>query len=241
MPIITAPAARNNETTVASRDGVRPAHPIPPCRIDAGLESVPGTTVVLVSLGSLAPGFVEAVGDVVREELELPVCRVDPPVALPDADRIRGVVFGRQWNTDNLVRHFVELSEPLPRAPVKYLLLTGVDIYSEETNFVFSTSAPFGAVVSYARYGDPDAAREPVRHRFAKQALGALIKTFGLPPAPDPNCVTSYSNGLEQFDAKGNRPSAATFRELRARVEAQDARWRSDLAARAGSIRPPGP
>jgi predicted Zn-dependent protease len=183
----------------------------------------------------VAPDLVEAVGSVVREELGLPVCRVDEPVPLPDADRIRGLVFGRQWDVDHLVKYFQQRSQPLPRAPVKYLLLTGADIYSRDSNFVFSWSSTFGAVLSYARYGDPHSEWDLVRHRTAKQALGALVKTFGLPPAPDPNCVTSYSNGLPQFDAKGNRPSAETYRNLRARVDALDSIWREILAAHAGT------
>jgi predicted Zn-dependent protease len=213
-------------------DGERPLHPVPSCGIDASLEAVPRTTVALLALGPVPPALVEAVGDVLREELDLPACRVDEPLPLPDANRIRGIVVGRQWNADSLVRHFRERFEPLPEAPLKYLLLTGADIYSEGSNFVFSHSAAFGVVLSYARYGDPDAEWETVRHRTAKQALGALVKSFGLPPASDPNCVTSYSNGIPQFDAKGNRPIPSTFRLFRERVEAQDARWRAHLAAR---------
>ena len=214
-------------------DSRRSPHPVPSCRIDASLESVPRTTVVLVSLGSVPPGLIEAVGDVLHEELGLPVCRVEEPVPLPDADRVRGVVFGRQWNDAALVQHFRERSQPLPEAPLKYLLLTGADIYSEGSNFVFSSSRTFGVVLSYARYGDPGADWETVRYRTAKQALGALIKSFDLPPASDPNCVTSYSNGVPQFDAKGNRPTAATFLKFLERVEEQDTRWRAHLAARA--------
>jgi hypothetical protein len=208
-----------------------PLHPIPACRIDAGLESVPRTTVVLVSLGPVPADLVAAIGHVLREELGLPACRVEDPLPLPEATRIRGIVFGRQWNTDRLIRHFAERYQPLPDAPLKYLLVTGADIYSEGSNFVFSQSSGFGALLSYARYGDPDDDWETVRQRTAKQALGALVKSFGLPPAADPNCVTSYSNGLPQFDAKGNRPSTSTFLQFRDRVDAQDARWRAHLGS----------
>lgn len=215
-------------------DGERSLHPVPPCRIDAGLESVPRTTVVLVSLGPVPLDLVRAVGDVLHEELGLPVCRVEEPLPLPDADRIQGVFVGRQWNVDALVRDFWERSRPMPDAPIKYLLLTGADLYREGTRFVFSSSGRFGAVLSYARYGDPDTEWQAVRHRTAKQALGAVVKSFDLPPASDPDCVTSYSNGLPQFDAKGNRPSADTYRKLRERVETQDARWRAYRGARGG-------
>lgn len=209
--------------------------PVPACRIDASLETVAQTTVVIVPLGPVPAEIIDSVATVLREELKLPSCRLSQALPLPEADRIRGVVFGRQWNVATLTRSFYEGALPLPRAPLKYLLLTANDIYGDGTNFVFSSSGQFGAVLSYARYGDPDEEFETVRRRTAKQALGALLKSFDLPPAADPNCVTSYSNGLPQFDAKGNRPTTDTFLKFRARVDALDARWRDERAARIGA------
>jgi hypothetical protein len=216
-------------------DGERPLHTVPPCRVDASLESVPQTTVVIVPLDPVPTGLIEAVGHVLREELGLPSCRLPQPLPLPGADRIRGVVFGRQWNVVALAQYFYERTQPLPRAPLKFLLLTSGDLYSDGTNFVFSSSGKFGAVLSYARYGDASTEWETLRRRTAKQALGALLKSFELPPAGDPNCVTSYSNGLPQFDAKGNRPNLDTFLKFRARVDAVDERWRNDRVTRLGA------
>ncbi len=209
---------------------------LPRCRVDDGLREVPGTTVVIVVLGDVPAVLVDSVGDVLRTELALPVCRAEPALAMPDANRVRGVVFGRQWKTESLAEYFYRTHEPLPDAPLKYLLLTGGDIYSPGTNFLFSSTFSWGAVLSFARYGDLHEEWPSVRHRTAKQALGALIKSFDLPPSPDPRCVTSYSNGLPQFDAKGNRPNAETFRRFRERVDAQDERWRryKERRARAG-------
>jgi len=207
-----------------------PTYEAPPCSIDASLEEVPGTTVVLVPLGEVPIRLTNAIGDVLRSELGLPSCRARQGPTLPEATRIRGIVFGRQWSVEALAEDFVAWVRPAPHAPLRFLLVTGADIYSRDSNFVFSTTYPWGAVLSYARYGDLDDEWELVRHRTAKQALGALLKSFGLPPSSDPNCVTSYSNGLQQFDAKGNRPNAETFSKFQERVEAADERWRAHRA-----------
>jgi TPR repeat protein len=61
----------------------------------------------------------------------------------------------------------------------------------------------------------------------AKQALGSLTKSFRVPTSPDTNCVTSYANGPDQFERKGNRPNAASFVLFRERVDAIDARWQA--------------
>ncbi len=139
---------------------------------------------------------------------------------------------GRQWSIEALVEAFFRWLQPVPDAPLKYLLVTAADIYGLKSNFVFSGTYPWGAVLSYARYGDAESDWETVRHRAAKQALGALLKSFDLPPASDPNCVTSYTNGLPQFDAKGNRPNTESFVTFRERVDAKDRRWRAFRARR---------
>ena len=51
------------------------------------------------------------------------------------------------------------------------------------------------------------------------------MKAFGLHPSSDPLCVTSYSNGLRQFDAKGNRPTAETLGIFHARLREHDRLW----------------
>ena len=77
-----------------------------------------------------------------------------------------------------------------------------------------------------ARLGDASADEELRCHRTAKQSLCALIKSFGVPVSRTRDCVTSYARGLEEFDAKGNRPNAeslAVFERTRAAI---DEAWR---------------
>jgi predicted Zn-dependent protease len=209
----------------------RPIHEVPTCRIDQSLERVTGTTVVIVPVGEVPIGIIEAIGDVVHEELGLPACRVAEGMPLGPPTRFRGLLIGSQWSVPSLAKDFSRWLERPPNAPLRYLLVTSRDIYDEPSNFVFSATYPWGAVLSYARFGDPDSEWDGVRHRAAKQSLGALVKSFGLAPSPDPNCVTSYTNGIEQFDAKGNRPNAESYSAFRRRVDDIDRRWR---ALRAG-------
>jgi predicted Zn-dependent protease len=204
----------------------------PACRLDASLAQLDAVTLVIVRAGEVPASITDSIADVVERELGLPTCLVPDSLELPAPDRVRGVVFGRQWSVVSLAEALRASAGSLPGAPIRFLLVTGADVYDRDSNYVFSSTWDWGAVVSYARYerfGTPDATLE---HRVAKQTLGALLKSFGLPPSPDPDCVTSYTNGLEQFDAKGNRPNAETFVFFRRRVEAENQRWR---AFRAGA------
>jgi predicted Zn-dependent protease len=204
-----------------------PTVEVPSCSVDGSLEEVSGTTVVLVTVGDVPFQVTNAIGDVLHLELGLSSCRAQESPVLPDATRFRGVVFGRQWSIESLVKNFHQWVQPVPNAPLRFLLVTGVDIYSQDSSFVFSGTYSWGAVLSYARLGDVDGEWETVRHRTAKQAIGSLLKSFDLPPSSDPNCVTSYSNGVPQFDAKGNRPNTETFLRFREKVDAEDRRWRA--------------
>jgi TPR repeat protein/predicted Zn-dependent protease len=205
----------------------RPLRPPPACPDGSQPAKISGTTVVLLRIGEVPASITDAIGHVVREELALPVCLASDVFPLPSPTRIRGLVFGRQWSAPSLLDVVAPtILEKSTRAPFKFLAITAVDIYNEGSNFVYSSAGPWGALLSYARYGDFELEPETVRHSVAKQALGALVKSFGVPTSPDPNCVTSYANGPEQFARKGNRPNAASFVLFRVRINAIDARWR---------------
>ena len=120
----------------------------------------------------------------------------------------------------------------MPEAPLKFVILTDVDIYSDDANFVFSTSYEWGAVVSSEKFSEMSGAPFELNARTAKQALGAIVKTFDIPAADDPSCVTSYSNGLDQFDRKGNYPNAATMALFVQRLDEMNARWNSAASHR---------
>ena len=144
-------------------------------------------------------------------------------------------MIGRQWSDRSLIQAFDHQHGKLPRSAAKFLLLTSADIYSGESNFVFSRSYGWGAVVSTARFAsEPQVWGAPsLTERAAKQALGAIVKGFGFQPSSDPLCVTSYSNGLPQFDAKGNRPTAETLAAFQERLRERDRIWREQPAASA--------
>lgn len=198
------------------------------CQIDESLAEVERTTIVLLRAGDVPTSMIDAVADVIQRELGVPVCAVPEAIPLPDASRVRGVVFGRQWSVQALAQAiFEEIPPDLPNAPLKFMLVTPVDIYSPGSNFVYSSTYTWGSVISYARYGDLASDPIGVRHQTSKQALAAVVKSFGVPPSTDPNCVTSYADGPAQFERKGNRPNLASFTLFRERVDAIDTTWQS--------------
>lgn len=143
-------------------------------------------------------------------------------VPLMKATRIHGLIVGEQWNVDELQRAFIGAYPALPSARLKYVLLTRNDIYQNGTNFVFSASYPWGAIVSAARFIAMGSNDEEILERMAKQTLCAVLKSFGLPASTNRECVTSYVRSLDEFDRKGNRPDAQTlilFHKARAEWE----------------------
>lgn len=216
-----------------------PVAPRTRCAIDAKLGEIDRTVIVIVPIGELPDGLADTVGMVIERELSVPTCVATNPVSLPPHTRTRGLVFGQQWNRQAMLQAFHAHTRPLPVSPAKYLLLTAADIYSDSSNFVFSSSYSWGALVSCARFGDLEVAPAEVFARTAKQSLGALVKTFQVPMSSDRNCVTSYSAGLEEFDAKGNRPNPESLLLFQRNLRARDRGWVAHRSASAQS--PPSP
>jgi hypothetical protein len=199
-----------------------PITPSPRGQIGNQLENVETCTIVIVPVGNVSDELLDAVGFVIQQELGLPVCVSTNPVAVPPYTRKRGLATGPQWNEAALVQVFTNTTRFFPNAPIRYVLITPVDIYIEDANYVVSTSYAWGALVSSARFGDPNG---DVRQRTAKQALCALIKSFGIPQSPDRNNVTSYARTSGEFDAKGNRPDTATLKQFHEAVADINNRW----------------
>jgi predicted Zn-dependent protease len=181
-------------------------------RIDSGLERVEGCTVVIVPVGDVSGNLLDTVGYVIHNELNLPVCISPDPVPIPPYTRKRGLATEPQWDVDSLIRAFTNATPVLPRAPIKFLLITTADIYIQDANYVFSSSGRWGAVLSSARFAAPDGDFFVLQQRTAKQALCAVLKSFDIPASTDRDCVTSYVRDLQEFDAKGNRPDAGTMK-----------------------------
>lgn len=128
---------------------------------------------------------------------------------------------------------FRSYAGPLPKAPIRFVVLTSVDLYHGDANFVFAVGyRSWGALVSTARFGDPAKEQARVAHRAAKESLGVLVKSFGVPTSTDVNCVTSYTRTLDEFDRKGNRLSAESFGIFRQALRSIDQQWAAYREAR---------
>ncbi len=211
-----------------------PVTPPPRRHIDAQLENVEGCTVVIVPVGEVPGTLLDAVGYVIHHELDLPVYVSPDAVPLPPHTRVRGLATGPQWNVASLVQAVTNSITVFPRAPVKYLIVTPVDIYIEDANYVFSGTGPWGAVLSFARFGGPNGDDPLLLQRTAKQSLGALLKSFNIPASTDRNDVTSYTSSLGEFDAKGGRPNAETLKLFRQAVADINRKWQNYRAKQRG-------
>lgn len=194
-----------------------------PCAIDSRLLQRKHSTIVIVPVGDVAEETIDIVGHVLRKELDIATCVSNKAIPLPDYSRFRGLVFGKQWHANALIKAFQQTFNVSVPYPVFYLLITNKDIYSDSSNFVFSFSYAWGAVLSNKRFDDGNNTR--LMQRTAKQALGAMAKVLGATASPDPYCVTSYTSNMNEFDAKGNRPSLQTKAVINQFVEQRDREW----------------
>lgn len=95
-----------------------------------------------------------------------------------------------------------------PSKGEKILVISDVDLYVEELNFVFGEAELGGhlAIISLARlsqsfYGFPED-KILFLERVKKEAVHELGHTFGLRHCPDPLCVMHFSNILMDTDRK---------------------------------------
>lgn len=193
--------------------------------IDKDLENVPSCTVVIVSFDSVDDRLLDALAFVVHQELKLPVLIAPSHISLPPYSRKRGLATNPQWQTDVIISAFTNSVDYFPKSPIRYLVVTSADIYMEQSSYVFSQAFPWGGVISSARFSDQNQNPETVCQRTAKQSLCVLIKSFGLLPSLDPSCVTSYSNGIQAFDAKGNRPTPETMARFQQALAEINQQW----------------
>jgi predicted Zn-dependent protease len=216
-----------NASARASSDNraSRAATPIERVTINSDLERVREMTVVLVPVGEVGSEVLESIADAIRLQLDLPVKIADVSIDLPSHDRRRGLAVGRQWRFSTIAGSFVESISEWPAAPIKYIVVTPVDIYGPNTNFVFSVSFDWGAVLSLDRFGNPDKPDPLLKERAAKQSLSALIKSFPIPPSTSRQCVTSYTRSLAEFDAKGDAPAADTMEHFHQQVSLINRDW----------------
>jgi len=145
------------------------------------LERIDRCTVVLVSMGRFDDETLDFVAAVLTQQIRMPVLVYDRVLQIPEHTRTRGLVGGRQWEVQALVKVLeAEFDRPMPAAPLRYILLTTADMYAGDANFVFAHTFPWGAIVSSARF-TIGADVTTIRHRLAKQSLSVTMKSFGVP------------------------------------------------------------
>lgn len=195
------------------------------------LANVPSCTVILVRMGDVDDNLVNYVAAVLGKELGLPTLLYERTLPLPPHTRRRGLLVGKQWDFESLFAPLQqELANKVPPAPLKFLMLTSADLYSGGANFVFNVQWEWGAIVATAQFERAGGSQELFQHRVAKQAISAVIKTFGVPPSTDRRCVTSYPRSLGELDEKGNRPLPATRADFTARLKTVNDLWQRHRA-----------
>jgi archaemetzincin len=114
----------------------------------------------------------------------------------------------RQYDAEVFLR---ELAPLVSHHADKAIFITREDMFAGGLNFVFGLASGKNCILSLARldprfYGPvsgPAAANALFKERILKEALHELGHTFGLGHCSDRNCVMSFSNSLEDVDAKG--------------------------------------
>ncbi len=119
---------------------------------------------------------------------------------------------GYQWDADPIMSWLsLSISPYFSKDPYTMVVgITELDIYSGETNFVFSLygghkDSPV-SILSYAKMrakltGENQSRRRLVE-RAAKELVPASLKKLNIQRSIDPSCPYSYSGGLQRLDEK---------------------------------------
>lgn len=190
-------------------------------------------TLCLVPYGDVPIAMLDWVGREIEARSHVPTCRFPKTFALPDPDRRNGFLGSVQWNVEPLLRDFYSKHGPFIRSPIQYLIVSSGDIYTSEANFVFAAGASGFGCVSFARlhtHQGSDPTTDPLLiDRLAKVALSCSIKSLGVPPSKDPDCVTAYCQDLDQCDQKAPTPSATTDRLYRDAIRRFEEDFRAEV------------
>ncbi|MGC1120812.1 MAG: hypothetical protein WBA22_06930 [Candidatus Methanofastidiosia archaeon] len=149
------------------------------------LECRGAMDVTLVPVGTIKRPLLQAV----KTHLESMgvSCSIGEEQPVPD----RGYNPGRD---QYLVHPFLELVK-IPRG--HHLLITNVDLYTKDLNFIFGYAPGPNAIISTARL---QGAR--LEERTIKEAVHELGHVLSLGHCPNPLCVMHFSNILSDTDYK---------------------------------------
>lgn len=119
---------------------------------------------------------------------------------------------GYQWDADPIMNRLSQAIVPYYSKDPNTMVvgITEIDIFSGETNFVFSV---FGgrqdtpvSILSYAKMRakltGENQSRKRLTERAAKELVPASLKKLNIPRSMDPSCPYSYSSGLQRLEEK---------------------------------------
>lgn len=119
-----------------------------------------------------------------------------------------------QYLADGYLARFLDIIEQYRSNDIRtmYVGITGINIYSGDTNYVFSLFSQRknkcqASLMSYymmmASHGaDQYELRTRLTDRIAKELAPASLKSLGIPRSADPACPYSYSGGVSRVDEK---------------------------------------
>lgn len=130
-----------------------------------------------------------------------------------------------QWDADPIVVWLSQAIAPyFSKDPNTMVVgITELDIYSGESNFVFSTYGGLNdspvSILSYAKmrakFTRENQSRKRLTDRVAKELVPASLKRLDLPRSLDPSCPYSYSSGLQRLDEKTLNLSGPLQRKIK--------------------------
>ncbi|HDY65149.1 MAG TPA: hypothetical protein ENH84_02805 [Phycisphaerae bacterium] len=112
----------------------------------------------------------------------------------------------RQWDAGELVRALKVAAEPHQAAKVRFLGITGKDIYTRNYKYLFGWRVGRYGVISYRRFTAEFTGERPRRSRLVLraycQAMASAGHVFNVARCNDPTCPRAYVNSLAEQNAK---------------------------------------
>lgn len=131
---------------------------------------------------------------------------------------------GYQWDAEPIMNWLSQAITPYYSKDPNTMVvgITELDIFSGESNFVFSV---FGgrknfpvSILSYAKMRakltGENQSRKRLTERVAKELVPASLKKLNIPRSMDPSCPYSYSSGLQRLEEKTLNLSEPVKREI---------------------------
>lgn len=145
---------------------------------------------------------------------------------------------GYQWNADPIMNWLSkEIAPYYSKDPLTMVVgITELDIYSGDSNFVFSVFGGYPETpVSILSYGKMRAkmwgekqSRKRLTERAAKELVPASLKKLNIPRSTDPSCPYSYSSGLPRLDEKSLKLSDPVKKEIKRIKQSVSTSWNMD-------------